>query len=256
MLSTVTSLNGFAIEATDGPLGTVSDFLFDDQTWKVRWLVVDTGTWLPGRKVLLHVSALGKADPLNQLLPVSLTKQQVENSPDILEHQPVSQQMQGRLYDYYGWDPYWGGNFLGMGSIASPVGGAVMDAPGSDAAVAEIAQGIDQNADPHLHSVDAVTGYNIHATDGAIGHIEDFIVEDVDWTVRYLIADTRNWLPGQHVLLSPYAVTDIEWLDRHVQVNLSREKIKAGPPWDPVNLVDEAYVERLHQHYDWPGYPR
>ncbi|HWK43119.1 MAG TPA: PRC-barrel domain-containing protein [Stellaceae bacterium] len=252
MLSTVSSLTGYAIEATDGTLGTVSDFLFDDQSWKVRWLVVDTGTWLPGRKVLIHVSALGKADPLRQQLPVALTKQQVEDSPDILEHQPVSRRMQGQLYDYYGWDPYWGGNFLGMGSIAGAVGDPAYGIPG--AAVAEMAQGNDHEADPHLHSVDAVTGYHIHATDGSIGHVEGFLIEDENWTVGYLIVDTRNWLPGKHVLLSPYAVREIDWLDRQVKVDIPREKIKAGPPWDPVDLIDEAYARRLHSHYDWPDY--
>ena len=117
MLEVGSALKGYAIEASDGRIGTVGDFLFDDRTWKVRWLVVDTGTWLTGRKVLVHPSAIGRADYERRELSVSLTKSQVKGSPDILQDQPVSQQMERRLYDYYGWDPYWGDNYFGMGSM-------------------------------------------------------------------------------------------------------------------------------------------
>jgi sporulation protein YlmC with PRC-barrel domain len=256
MLLVVSALKGYAIEASDGRLGTVSDFLFDDVTWKVRWLVVDTGAWLTGHKVLVHPSAIGQMDNDRRRLPVALTKAQVEASPDILQDQPVSRQMEDHLYDYYGWDPRWGGSsYFGTnpGAIASPLspppyfgGAAVREAAGDDPRA--------DDGDPHLRSIAVVTGYHIHASDGEIGHVENFLVDDARWDVRYLIIDTRNWWPGQHVLISPYAVQDISWPDHQIRLDVARDQVKASPPWDPLDKIDQAYERRLHDHYGWCGY--
>ena len=105
MLGVGSALKGYRIEARDGAIGIVSDFLFDDRTWKVRWLVVDTGNWLTGRLVLVHPSAIGRANYIERVLPVRLTKAQVEASPDVLQDRPVSRQNEFNLNDYYGWDP-------------------------------------------------------------------------------------------------------------------------------------------------------
>jgi PRC-barrel domain len=83
MLWHVSAINGYAIEASDGDIGTVSDFLFDDASWRVRWLVVDTGNWLSGRKVLLPPSVLGRIYAKDRVFAVKLTKQQVKDSPGI-----------------------------------------------------------------------------------------------------------------------------------------------------------------------------
>lgn len=115
MLRVVSGLKGYGIEASDGSLGTVADFLFDDRTWRIRWLVVDTGTWLSGRKVLVHPSAIGQADDDHKQLPVTLTKAQVHDSPNILQDRPVSMQMEADLFGYYGWDPMWGAGLGGAG---------------------------------------------------------------------------------------------------------------------------------------------
>ncbi len=252
MLLAGSALKGYAIEANDGRIGSVDDVLFDDRTWRVSWLVVDTGTWLTGRKVLIHPSALGKADYGAQCLPVNLTKAQVKASPAFYQDQPVSRQMEYDLYDYYGWDPVWGGSIFGGGmmspAFSTPYVGGV--------AVREAAAIEDRRdeGDPHLRSIDAVTGYHIHAEDGSIGHVESFLVNDEDWSIRYLVVDTRNWWPGQHVLISPYAVRTISWPDRRVELDASREQVKSSPPWDPAALIDRAYEQRLHSHYSWPGY--
>jgi len=253
MLLVGSALKGYAIAASDGRIGTVSDFLFDDRTWKLRWLVVDTGTWLSGRKVLIHPSAIGQADYERRELPVALTKEKVGDSPDLLQDQPVSQQMEYHLYDYYGWDPYWGGaSYFGGGAIGeplSPPGYAGMARREVDEMLARSHEG-----DPHLRSLAAITGYNVHASDGGIGHIADFIVDDASWIIRYLIIDTRNWWPGAHVLLSPYAVREISWSRHQVQLDVTRERVQSSPPWNPMEALDEAYEKRLHGHYDWPGY--
>lgn len=259
MLNAVSSLKGFEIQAKDGNLGTVSDFLFDDSTWKVRWMIVDTGRWLTGRKVLVHPSAVISADYNTRELAVGLTKAQVQDSPDLRQDRPVSQQMQNDLYDYYGWDPLWGGGMYGggMGAIALP-----LSAPAyfGTAAVREAKRDAERGAaglddgDPHLRSIAEVTGYHVHATDGDIGHVQDFLLDNASWGVRYLVVDTSNWWIGQHVLISPYAVKGTDCSERHIRLDLTRAKIKSSPSWDPARLVDGDFERRLHSYYGWPGY--
>ena len=246
MLQVGSALLGYKIQASDGAIGSVSDFLFDDHTWKVRWLVVDTGKWLPGRLVLLHPSAIGRADYQQRILPVTLTTAQVKASPDVLEDRPVSRQNEFNLYDYYDWDPLWSSSFVGSGA-------AVPDRADQAVAEAGVLSNLEGN-DPHLRSLSAITGYDIQASDGAIGHLENTLIEDNCWDIRYLVIDTRNWWAGQHVLVSPHAVLGISWSAELIHLNVSRAQVKASPPWKPLDLIDEAYEKRLHRHYDWPGY--
>ncbi len=247
------AFKGYAIEASDGRIGTCSDLLFDDRSWRVRWLVVDTGTWLTGRKVLLHPSAMGAPDHEHRELPVNLTKAQIEASPDLDQDQPVSRQMETNLYGYYGWDPLWGGAAFGGGSISSPiVGPPLFGGPSMHEALDSDAR-LDRG-DPHLRSAAAVASYHIAATDGSIGHVENLLIEDTVWGIRYLIVDTRNWWAGQHVLVSPYAVTKVVWAEREIQLDISRAQVKASPPWDAVAMIDQVYEKQLHHHYNWPGY--
>ncbi len=266
MLNAVSSLKGFELQAKDGRLGTVSDFLFDDSTWKVRWMVVDTGRWLTGRKVLIHPSAVTSAEYGTRDLNVALTKAQVEDSPDILQDRPVSRQMQNDLYGYYGWDPFWGGGMFGgggmyggsiygggMGAFAAP---AAAPAYFGASAVREAERGAagTDDGDPHLRSIAEVTHYHVQSTDGGIGHIQDLLVDNASWGIRYLIVDTSNWWFGQHVLISPYAVKSIEWHDRDVRLDIPRDRVKSSPSWNPGDVISTAYEQRLHNHYDWPGY--
>jgi hypothetical protein len=252
MLMAGSALKGYGIEAEDGRMGTVKDVLFDDQTWRVRWLVVDAGSWLTGRKVLIHPSCAVNADYVSQTLRVNLTKAQVKDSPDIGQDRPVSQQMESSLYDYYGWDPVWGGSIFGAGMMTQTTGAPY----GAGLALREPAPGAvrQDDGDPHLRSIDAVTGYHIHAKDGFIGHAEDFLVDGDSWDIRYLVVDTRNWWPGQHVLIVPAAVTRVSWSERRIELDVSCDQVRGSPPWDPADLVDRAYEERLHRHYSWPGY--
>lgn len=256
MLLAASALKGSAIQATDGRIGWVDDTLFDDQSWKIRWLVIKTGTWLPGRKVLVHPSAIQQADFASDVLTVALSKSQVEASPGLGQDEPVSRRMESRVFDYYGWNPYWGPNVFpqnGLTSIAkSPLSSPVRgDTALREAGNREIDQ---QDGDPHLRSVAEVTGYHIHATDGTVGHIENLLFDDASWGIRYIVVDTKNWWPGQHVLLSPYAVRRIDWADREIAIDASREVVKGSPPWDPATMIDRAYEQRLHTYYGWPGY--
>jgi sporulation protein YlmC with PRC-barrel domain len=246
MLQVGSALKGYAIEASDGTIGTVHDLLFDDRSWKIRWLVIDTGTWLTGRRVLIHPSAIWKVEFRRRILQVKLTKAQVKASPDDSLDRPVSQRIETNLYTYYGWDPVWGSSYFGPGAMQPDVAGQL--ARRTDAMV-------DLDAgDPHLRSLSGVTGYRIQATDGVIGHLENILLEDEVWGIRYLIVDTRNWWPGRHVLMSPYSVKGISWPDGEIVLDVSRDTVKASPPWAPLDLIDKTYEARLHLHYAWPGY--
>ena len=254
-MQVISALKGYAIEASDGRMGTVADFLFDDASWRVRWLVVDCGTWLTGRKVLIHPSAISRADLEQQQFLVSLTKAQVEMSPELAEDQPVSQQMENQLYTYYGWDPLWGGPYLSEtpGAIASPYVAPPYFGLGLGAGETHGEGASLPRSDPHVRSVEEVTGYHIHAVDGEIGHVENFMLDDGDWSIAYFIVDTGNWWFGKRVLMSPLAVKSIDWFDHHVELDVSREKVKSSPPWDPLDAFTQHYAKRLHDHYSWPG---
>jgi len=263
MLQIVSDLKGYFIEAKDGEIGTVNDFLFDDSTFKVRWLVVDTGKWLTGRKVLIHPPAIRYADHWTRKLTVDLTKSQIENSPDIAHDRPVSQQMQNALYGHYGWDPQSSGSLYGaamvdggqyiadMGSMEPPLpartyfgGNAASEALRGKSAI--------HDADPHLRSIAEVTGYDVHAIDGSIGYVENFLIDSQSWIVRYVTIDTSRWWFGQHVLISPHAMKEVDWTGRYIRLDIAREQVKASPPWSPEALIDEDFENRLYSHYNWP----
>jgi sporulation protein YlmC with PRC-barrel domain len=253
MLWKASAINGYAIAASDGELGTVSDLLFDDASWLVRWLVVDTGNWLPGRRVLLPPSVLGHPDSTGEKFSVRLTMQQVKDSPDIDTERPVSRQAETTIYDYYGWSPYWGTGFY-MGGY-SYSGGAMAGAPALEVRQREeaIADAHRRDDDPHLRSIEAVTGYHIHATDGEIGHVEDFLMQDTDWSIHYLVVDTKNWWPAKKVLISPRSAREIDWSNRLVNLNVVRETVKNSPAYDASTMVDRTYEKQFHSYYGGAG---
>ena len=257
MLLAASALKGYEIQATDGRMGSVADTLFDDQSWKIRWLVIETGSWLSKRKVLVHPSAIRQADFANQSLTVALSKAQVEASPEIGQDEPVSRQMESRVFGHYGWDPYWGTSYFAQDGLMMGTAGLPLSLPfmgGAGLREVERPDVVPEDSDPHLRSTAEVTGYRIHATDGSVGHIENFLVDNVGWGIHHLVVDTKNWWPGKHVLVSPYAVRKVEWADREVVIDVSREVVKGSPPWDPAAVVERDYEQRLHTYYGWPGY--
>lgn len=241
MLRSLKSLRGYRIAARDGEIGEIHDFFFDEKLWTVRYLVVDTGHWLPGRRVMLSPHVIGQPEPDASKVPVDMTREQVESSPDIDTDKPVSRQREIELYQHYGWSPYWSGAGLEavpMGPVAAPPPVAVPE-PTGDAEE-------EQKGDPNLRSTEEVAGYHIQASDGSIGHVEDFIIDDVTWDVRYLVVNTRNWLPGRKVLISPqWAVAPISWDESTVKVTLTKEQIKKSPEFDPAAPVNREYETRL-----------
>jgi hypothetical protein len=251
MLWNASAISQYTIEAIDGPVGTVSDFLFDDSSWSVRWLVVDTGKWLTGRKVILPTAVLGHPDPTTGTFSVRLTLQQVEDSPEIDPERPASRRAETRVYEHYRWNPYWGGGYM-SGYIGS-YGMTPFPVSGSNDQKFEIAAAERNINSSTLCSVEVVTGYHIEARDGDLGHIEDFLVEDGDWSIHFLVVDTRNWWVGKRVLISPKSVLDIDWQERMVTLDVDRQKVKDSPAYDPSTTVDKAFEQQFHRHYGLPA---
>ena len=238
MLRSAKSLHDYHVQATDGTVGRVKDFLFDSQEWVVRYVVVETGEWQQGRRVLLIPGVLGVPSVEGRILPVDLTRDQVENSPDVDADKPVLRQHEVELFEYYGWSPYWG--------IRPEDLTAQVQSTNEKAGIA--------SDHPNLRSMHTVTGYAIRATDGAIGHVEDFILEDESWAVRYIVVNTRHWLSGNRVIVSPEWVEAIDWETRTVSLSLSRNEVKNGPPYDPGQPVNRQYEVHLYDYYGRPKY--
>jgi sporulation protein YlmC with PRC-barrel domain len=253
MLIKASQTKGYSVEASDGPIGTVSDLLFDDDTWTIRWLVVETGNWLFNRQVLLPASTLGHPDTEARTFPVRLTQAQVKNSPNVDTHLPVSRQLEQNIYDYYGFSPYWGtdeylsgyGYWGGM-AFSPPV--PTQDT-GTTSRQDEILQMQRESEDAHLRSIDVLRGYHIHATDGEIGHLADALLDDTDWSLRYLVVDTSNWWQGKEVLISPRSTQSIMWTERMIYLGVDRNKVQASPDYNPALPVDAALDADLARHY-------
>jgi sporulation protein YlmC with PRC-barrel domain len=233
MLQSVKDLRGYTIQATDGEIGKVYDFYFDDDSWTIRYLVVETGSWFSGRQVLISPVALGKPDVDTEIFPVNLTRDQVENSPDVDTEVPISRQREIDLHMYYGWPMYWaaGGPYLGPQVEEQ----------------SEIA--VEEAVEPHIRSCREVTGYHIKAIDGDIGHVHDFLIDDEKWEIRYMVVDTRNWWPGKAVLVSPQWIEDVSWEDAKVSVDLTRESIRNSPEYENLKKISREYEEKLYEYY-------
>lgn len=249
-------LQRYTIQATDGEIGTTDQFLFDDETWTIRYLVVKMGNWLTGRQhALISPIAIHQVDDTEQQISVNLNRQQVKESPDIDTDQPVSRQQELELFRYYNYPSYWGGPGIWGGGMYPSYPGSITNLaePLRSDADMDIAQQplqtSESQGDPHLRSTREVAGYVIQAQDGEIGHISDFIMSDDTWSLRYIEVDTRNWWPGKHVLVAPRWIEAIDWAIKTVNVNLLREAIKQAPEYDPSQPVTRDYEEALHQHY-------
>ena len=248
MLRLANHLKHFSLGARDGDIGKVNDFYFDDAHWVVRYLVADTGKWIPGRLVLISPNALRQVDESKKRLALDLTQQQIKDSPPIQEHETVSRQFEINYFQYYGWPMYWEGPWL-WGPTTYPVGLAnlpVANPPGTQSAP-PVKPG--SGPDAHLRSMREVTGYRIHARDGELGHVDEFVVDDRDWAIRYLVVDTRNWWPGKHVLVSPDWASDIRWSQSEVVINLDRQTIKDAPEFTKSTPLTAEYERRLLEHY-------
>ena len=245
MLNKAETLKAYSFQNTDGEtMGKVKEFYFDDHHWTIRYLVADTGNWLTGRQVLISPYALVAVNSDTHDIVTDLTKKQIEDSPSLNSDKPVSRQFEEVYNVYYGWPMYWGGPYM-WGSYPYIVRDREQ--------WREATQG-EKEWDPHLRSTHEVRGYNIQAVDGEIGHVEDFIIDNETWAIRYLIIDTQNWWPGKKVLVSPHWIERVSWSESKVFVNLTRESIKRSPEYTEESLPTRDYEAKLHRHYNRQAY--
>lgn len=251
MLLRVNELEGAGLQARNGMIGHVDQFYFDDQKWVVRYLIAETGGWLVGRKVLLSPIALAGFDAEHRSLGVDLTTEEVQSSPPLDTEKPVSRQYEVEYYQYFGWPFYWTGPGI-WGGYSAPM--QMASAPRTEA----LARGEPLERDEpdlHLRSTKEVTGYAIQARDGEIGHVEDFILDEESWAIRYLGVDTKNWWPGKKVLVPVSLSEGVDWVARTLTLQLFRSQIRNAPEWEADAPVTSEYVEKLDQYYG-PWYHR
>ena len=242
MLRKAEALNKYTLGAVDGEIGKVKDFYFDDRYWTIRYLVADTGNWLEEKLVLISPYALVSVDEEGDVIATDLTKKQIENSPSADANKPVSRQFEVIYHDYYQWPEYWYGPYAwGARQFPTPI-------------LERISQDEETSWDGHLRSVQEVDGYGVGAADEDIGHIADFVIDDKDWSIRYLEVDTRNWWPGKHVLMSPQWIERVSWDERKVDVDLDRETIKTAPEYLRGSVISREKEIALFLHYSRDGY--
>jgi hypothetical protein len=236
MLWNASALNGYPIKATDGQIGIVADLIYDPSDWAIRWLVVDTGNWLSGRHTLLPIAALGQPDAEAHHLPVHLTMRQVEASPDIDIGDPLSDAMAAQIREHYDL-PQGPDHILSDGHGKTP----------SDSAAAVIRER--QQVDIGLHSLSEITGSSIEATDGDIGHAEDFLIDTARWQVRYMSVHASTWWTNDKRLISPLSIHWIDWARSIIHLDVTCQKVKDSIPYVAADTVDGAFDELFHSYY-------
>jgi sporulation protein YlmC with PRC-barrel domain len=233
MQRNIKSLIGYSMEATDGDIGKVEEFYFEDTTWVIHYLIVKTGNWFLYRKVLIGPQAIVRRNAAPGIFPVNLSKEQIRTSPDIDTDKPVSLQQDIELYGHYAWQRYGGGGFYAGGSPA-----AMDNVPIIDEKKMREADPNDKRSDDdlHLRSTKTIMGYHIHASDGDIGHVSDFILDDANWQIRYLVVDTHNWFGGKKVLIETGTIKEIQWENSKVILDISTNSLKDCPAFDELKF--------------------
>lgn len=222
MLRSLKKLYGDTLGASDGEIGRVKDFYFDDQYWAVRYVVADTGSWLRGHLVLISPHAFENFYQDGDSLRVHLTRNQIEESPSIETHKPVSRQYEEEYYRYYGWPAYWSGGEMwgatGFPMIPPPHLLPVMEEKRDEASI--------NGDDPHLRSARDVCGYQIQTDEGHIGHLADFMIDEKSWAIRHLVLETGHWFSGKEIVISPSQVTRISYEESKVYVDATKESLR------------------------------
>ena len=202
MLRSLKQLYGNKLGASDGEIGHIKDFYFDDQNWAIRYIIADTGTWLPGRQVLISPLSVASPAALGKIVDVGLTRKQIENSPAIESQKPVSRQHEEEYHKYYGWPPYW------QAGAADRIG------PQPEPEV-------------HVRSTQAVNGYLLRMGEETIGHVCDFMIDAESWVIGQLVVKTGHRLSGKEMLIETKQVERISHDESTVFAHLNPET--SGP---------------------------
>ncbi len=229
MLHSANKLRGFSVSGVDGEVGSVEDVYFDDERWVVRYLVVNAGSWLTGRQVLLSPLSLRHADWNGSTLIVNLTRDKIRSSPGIDTHMPVSRWQETELFKHYDYPYYWAGPYA-WGFSVSPL--LLDEAFVDNREQTEPREQPESDKDRHLRSCKEVKGYAIHASDATLGHLEDFLFDEEDWSIQMLVIDPRNWWPSKDVLVAPQRILSVNWEDKSVTLDMTRAEVEHSPQYD------------------------
>lgn len=246
MLRSLEELLGYKLWAKDGHMGKVHDFLFNDEDWRVRYMIVDTGPWIFGRQVLISLQALGQPVWASKSFPVDLIREQVKTSPDVDLAKPVSRQYEEKIYQHYRWPAYWRMNTAlpGYPTLIPPPAFARQEETDNE-----------NDEDSHLRSTKELIDYQVRAVEGEVGKVTDFIVEDEDWQLHYMLVDISKWLEEDKQILVALAwINDIDVSRDEIAIDLTQEAIKFSPPFDPDLAVNRQYEEVLYDYHGKPKY--
>jgi len=249
MKRSINSLLGYTIRGTDGEIGKVEEFYFDDRSSTIRYMVVKTGGWFSGKKVLISPAAFQKPEWESKTFSVNLTQEKIKNSPDIDTDKPVSRQQEELMRGYYTWPGYYGYGMYGYWGLGMWGYPAIIDSA-LEKEMKQIKATEHAYDNPHLRSTHEVTGYDIHATDGDIGEVVDFIIDDATWKIHFLVVETGSWFSGKKVIVSPDRIKEIDWKTGAVIIDTTIAHVKSSPEYDPEQELTEVYTLLLHDHYN------
>lgn len=251
MLRSLKDLENYTLFASDGEVGTVVNFLLDDEYWTIRYLVAEANGFSGARDVLISPISFREVDWATRCFHLALSRERVRNSPGIDTDQPVSRQHELEYFRYYGYPQYWGGS--GIWGLGAHPAVSATDRWNDDMQPSDD-DPENKAADRHLRSAREVRGYHVQGLDDSIGHIDDFIVDDETWEVRYLVIDTSNWWFGKKVLVEPLWAVRVSWAEGKIFFDLSRQAIKDSPAWNAAEAVNREYEVQLYDYYGRPVY--
>ena len=247
MLRSTKDLEKYTASVRDGDIGSMYTFLFSENDFRIRYMVVETGKWIPDRRVLIHPSHLVKILNKERTVVLDLTRDQVDRAPEIEDEEPAHMEGERRRLDRLStvmWEPI----------FQQP--GGVPYYPNYLALDLDVGKRSEEDeVETNIRSTNELEGYDIEATDGKIGHVEDFIADvGESWRIRYLVVDTKDILPSKKVIISPDWIEDIDWGVREVKVDHTKEEIKKSPEYDPSVPVNRKYEKVLYDYYGRPKY--
>lgn len=249
MLRSANELKGLTVRGDDGDVGHVDDFYFDDDRWTVRYIVVETGGWL-ARRVLISPASFRSTDWRGGAIDLSLTRDRIRNSPDADLHAPISREYERAYSAHYGYAPYWAGpGYWGIGAYPAALAySAALYTAGATRAE-RTAAAVQESPEAHVRSSTAVIGDHIQATDGEIGHVDDLVVDDESWAIRYLRVDTSNWMGGKPVLVPQRSLQQADWASAKIHVALTKDQIQRSPRYDAgvLNREDQARLDTYYR---------
>jgi uncharacterized protein YrrD len=240
---------GYTIKGTDGEIGKLDEFYFDDRTSTIRYMVVKTGGWLSEKKVLISPEVFQNVDWESKTLSVNLTQEKIKNSPDVDTDKPASRQQEELIRGYYAWPGYYGSGMVGYWGLGM-WGYPIMEVNATEEEIKKMETAKHEYENPHLRSTNEVTGYDIHATDGDIGKVEDFIFDDVTWKIHFLVVETGSWFSEKKVLFSPVRIKEIDWKNDAVVINTTIAHVKSSPEYDSNKEISDVYMSTLNDHYN------